>query len=538
MKKIESILKELNPDYSEFTNYIAEKIENINQHTSSRTSHFNENQTILITYPDQFKEEGHSPLKSLKHFVEEELEGLVSHVHLLPFYPWSSDDGFGPNNYHEVNPDYGSWDDIKSMKTGKMFDCVFNHLSSQSEFFQKALSGDKESMDMFHFFPESEYQKNSFQNDIKNVVRPRTTPLMTPYKVGKDQYYVWTTFSADQVDTNINNKKMVKYILDSFFLYLENGATFFRIDAVPFLWKELGTNSSHHPKTHLFVQLLRAITDEVNKDILIITESNVPHIENISYFGNGKNEAHLVYNFSLAPLILHSLVFKNNHWVNNWSHEVFEIAEETSFINFTATHDGIGMRGLEGIVPDEHIFKLCQITEENEGVVGKKRSRSGEIRPYELNITWASFLQALEKRPEYLKSLIINSHALAMFYPGIGANYVHNFFGTFNCLKSRESTGIPRRVNRKKFSYPMKLDEFERACFDGLKNWIKIKTKTKAFHPKASFEIIETNPSVIAFRRSYQGETREVYFNLESTDISTKAKILAPYELWINDECS
>ncbi len=532
MKKIKILLESINRDFLSLVPFIEENINSLKQQDNCLEA-FSEQQTVLITYADQFQNDKQSHLKSLDEFLTNDMQNLCSHVHILPFYPWTSDDGFGPNNYHEVSEEYGTWEDIDNIHAHKMFDCVFNHLSSQSDIFQKALKGDWISKQMFHTFSEDEYNDPMFQHQMKIIVRPRTSPLLTPYDFNGETRYVWTTFSADQVDTNLDHPEMMKYILESFFLYIEKGAKFFRIDAVPFLWKKLGSNCSHLHKTHLVVQLFRAIVDAIGSDLLIITESNVPHFENISYFGTGANEAHVVYNFSLAPLVLHALTFKTSHWINEWIKDVFDIPKGVTYLNFTATHDGIGMRGLEGLVPEVEVEMMCDATRSLNGRVGMKQSRSGEEKPYELNITWASYLESITNDIDLHTKLVVNSHAFVMFFPGIAAHYVHNFFGTQSWIEGRELTGVARTVNRKKLKYPLSLNDKESKVFTGLKEWIKLKSARKCFHPKADIELLSFDDRVISFKRTYKNESAEVYFNITAETLTANGHKLEAFDLLV-----
>ena len=533
--KIKEQLIALNPEFELLYEYICSQIDKLKK-PSDPSKRFSEKHTILITYPDQFQSSNESHLKSLNRFLNEDLEGLISHVHILPFYPWTSDDGFSPTDYKEVDPDYGTWKDIEEIPQDKMFDCIFNHISSESPLFKKALSGDKKSMAMFHLYSQDEYQEKSFQENITKVVRPRTSPLFHEYKFQDENKYVWTTFSKDQIDTNINNSDMVKYILETFFLYIEKGSTFFRIDAVPFMWKELGTNCSHLPKTHLFIKLFRSILDEINSELVLITESNVPHLENITYWGKD-DEAHVIYNFSLAPLLLHALTFQTNEYINSWSENVFKTSDFTTFLNFTATHDGIGMRGLEGLVQDEDIAKLCEIAKSQGGKIGEKRSRDGSVRPYELNCTWRSFLEDDKLSEEDFLNKVVNSHALVMFYPGIAAHYAHNFFASKNWSEGFLQSGIARRLNRKKFNYPISYNSFEKNAMKKLKELIKIKSTHRCFHPNAKLEVISTKNNIIAFKRKYDQDEKLVIFNLsdqaEDQTIENQTFQLRPFELVI-----
>lgn len=537
MNKILQQLKALNPEFEELFPFIQSEIDDINQkHKEAADAPFFSNtDTVLITYPDQFYGEDKNNLQYLKDFITHDLKGCISHTHILPFYPWTSDDGFSPKNYHEVEPEYGTWQDIENLPCHTMFDCVFNHLSSESEYFKQARAGDKAKQEMFHIYDEKTFNTPEFQENIPKVVRPRISSLFTEYDFKGEKKYAWTTFSADQIDTNLNNKDMFKYILESFFLYINKGARYFRIDAVPFLWKQLGTNCSHLEKTHLVIKLFRSIVDKINLNLIIITESNVPHHENITYFGNGYDEAHMVYNFSLAPLLLHALVYQKNEYIHDWAKKVFHTTPKSTFLNFTATHDGIGMRGIEGLVPEEDIKELCTLTEQKGGKVGLKRSRDGSVKPYELNITWASILNDDELSEEDLVRKIVNSHAVIMFFPGIGAHYVHNFFGTQNWQEGFKKSGIARRLNRKKLKYPIEHSSFSKKVLEGLREWIDFKSQYPQISPNSYFEVIDLDSRVLSFQRGEGDSKLLLFFNLSDKKLKIKEldTALKPFELLI-----
>ena len=532
MNKINELLVKLNPTFNEFNDFIESEIKRLNKILEPSVGPmFSEKDTILITYADQFESEGKNNIQALKQFIEEDLDNSVSIIHLLPFYPWTSDDGFSPVDFKQVCSEYGSWSDIEEISQKKMFDCVFNHLSSQNEFFQAALSGDKQCEEMFHVVDETTYNSPSFQKNIKKIVRPRTSDLFSKYRFGQEDKYVWTTFSKDQIDTNLNNPKMLKYLLESLFLYVEKGAKYFRIDAVPFMWKELGTNCSHLEKTHTFVQLFRAITDRLNSNLIVVTESNVPHLENISYWGAGDNEAHIIYNFSLAPLVLHAVISGDSSYITKWADSVFNLSNKITYLNFTATHDGIGMRGLEGVIPEEEVRLLCELTVDKGGYVGKKTSRNGAERPYELNITWASIMENSSLDQSTYIRKVVNSQAIIMFFPGVSAHYVHNFLGSKNWQEGFEETGIPRRLNRQKLSLPLNLRDYAKEIKKQLIELINYKTSHSLFSPNAGFQVINTHSQCLSFKRFCQNESITIHFNLSPTKITFDDIHLVPYEL-------
>ncbi|MFK8137338.1 MAG: alpha-amylase family glycosyl hydrolase [Bdellovibrionales bacterium] len=537
MSKIENYLNQLGEELSVLNSFIHSEIGRLNSILPTTGDQFlSTDDCMLIVYADQFQSnDGKTPLQNLKLFLENELEGEINHVHILPFFPWTSDDGFSPTDYKKVCSKNGSWEDIENLSSRTMFDCVFNHLSSQSTLFQKALEGEEQYKKQFHIVDHATYTNPSFQKNIEKVVRPRTSPLFSKYNIDGEPNYVWTTFSSDQIDTNFSNPEMLKYILESFFLYLEKKATYFRIDAVPFLWKEFGTNCSHLEKTHTIVKLLRAIADQVNGNIIIVTESNVPHSENISYWGDA-DEAHLVYNFSLSPLILYSLFKQSNEAIHPWINSVLqEIPKTCSFLNFTATHDGIGMRGLEGLVAEEEIYELVSLAQRQGGQIGWKKSRDGTKRPYELNCTWRSILDSDELNDLELKRKVINSQSIVLFFPGITGHYVHNFFGTENDQQGYIESKIARRLNRKKLSYPPNPSEFTQPML----NWVRCKKNMHTSLPSASILSVQTDSRLLFLKKRLDDIEHWILFNLSSKDLQLNMEQrefkLMPYEMLVWD---
>ncbi|MCI0399472.1 MAG: sugar phosphorylase, partial [Chloroflexi bacterium] len=297
---------------------------------------FDERDVILITYGDMVYEAGQPPLRSLAEFLETTLPGVVTGVHLLPFFPYSSDDGFSVIDYKAVNPALGSWDDVARIGGNfrLMFDAVVNHVSVQSDWFGRFLAGDPRYQEYFVVPPGDA--------NLSQVFRPRALPLLTPFQTAAGEKLVWTTFSADQVDLNFKNPDVLLEILDVLLFYVEQGAEFIRLDAIAFLWKESGTACLHRPQTHRLVQLFRAVLDEVAPTASLITETNVPHQDNIAYFGDGANEAQMVYNFSLPPLVLHAFHSGQATTLATWARGLDLPSAQASFFNFLASHDGIG----------------------------------------------------------------------------------------------------------------------------------------------------------------------------------------------------
>ncbi|MCB1120747.1 MAG: alpha-amylase, partial [Verrucomicrobiae bacterium] len=312
---------------------------------------WNERDVVLITYGDSIRKEGEAPLQTLRTFCNRRLKGAIKVVHILPFYPWSSDDGFSVKDYRAVDPELGDWKDVDAFSDdfNLMFDLVANHCSSKSGWFKEYVGG---------ILPFNTYFKEgSPEDDLSDVIRPRTSPLLTKFETRDGPRYVWTTFSADQVDLNWENPDVFFEFLDILLFYISQGARIIRLDAIAFLWKTVGTSCLHLTETHEIVKLYRDILGILAPHVILLTETNVPHEENISYFGQG-DEAHMVYQFSLPPLLLHGLLTENPKPLKSWAESLGDIPSGCTFFNFTSSHDGIGVRPLQGLLPDKELDKL------------------------------------------------------------------------------------------------------------------------------------------------------------------------------------
>lgn len=506
-----------------------------------RAGELSERDALLITYADQVGEPGQIPLATLADFTKAHLRGVVSGVHLLPFYPWSSDDGFSVKDFFAVDEAFGTWADIERFRPefDLMFDAVFNHMSAQGEWFQKFLADEPEFRDFFVTVAGNP--------DLSQVVRPRALPLLTDFQTGRGLEQVWTTFSADQVDLNFKNPQVLLACIRALLFYVERGAKFIRLDAIAYLWKEIGTNCIHLPQTHRVIQLWRAVLDEVAPGVRLITETNVPHADNISYFGNGTNEAQLVYNFALPPLVLHSIATGNAEKLTRWAASLRLPSDRTTFFNFLASHDGIGMNPARGILSQAEIDTLVARVQEHGGLVSYKHNSDGSKSPYELNITYFDALSnpaANEPLPTQVNRFLV-AHAIMFALVGVPGIYFHSLFGSRNDRVGADASGIPRRINRQKLSRAeLEADladaiSLRALVFGGLAHLLEQRRTSRAFAPGAKQRLLELDARVFAvIRESVGGAERMLCLHNVSDETvvltagknTSLARTLAPYE--------
>ncbi len=467
-----------------------------------------EKDAMLITYGDQFSAPEQTPLQTLDAFLNDHLADAISGVHILPFFPYSSDDGFSVIDYKEVDPNLGSWDDISRLGQGYrlMFDAVINHISQFSEWFQRYRLDEAPFSDYFITVDTAE--------DLSQVVRPRTLPLLTPVETTNGTKHVWTTFSSDQIDLNYANPQLQLEIIDVLLHYVEHGAELIRLDAIAFLWKEIGTPCIHLRQTHAVVKLWRAVLDAVAPNVLLITETNVPHKENISYFGDplpetgSTDEAQLVYNFTLGPLVLNAFQTGDACRISAWAATLKPPAPGATFFNFIASHDGIGVRPAEGILSVAEVQALVGQTLAHGGEVNYKDNPDGSRSVYELNTTLYDFLNdPLAPDMEMDVRRFLASQAILLSLAGVPGIYVHSLFGSNNCAFCFGETERPRSLNREKFFRP-ELEAIladptrhQRYVFDGYRHMLRTRRQHTAFHPSGKQRILDINPTVFSVLR-------------------------------------
>lgn len=515
---------------------LLEKIDNAGSViTGKRKAGWDEKDIVLITYADQFSAPGEKALPVFTRFYNEWLSRSFSHVHLLPFYPWSSDDGFSVIDYHEVAPETGSWRDVAELKKSAslMFDFVCNHMSAKSKWFENYINQAPGYEDFFiSVDPET---------DLSAVTRPRALPLLTPFTLHDGSVrHLWTTFSEDQIDLNFASPEVLIAMVDVLLHYLMEGARYIRLDAVGFMWKIPGTNCIHLEQTHRLIQVFRAITDRVAPGTVLITETNVPHKDNISYFGDGENEAQMVYQFSLPPLVLHAVHCQDVRVLCQWASSLKLPSMKTTWFNFLASHDGIGLNPLRGILPESEILSLVEKLQQEGALVNWKNNPDGTRSPYEINVTYLDALSAKESEDNERIARFILAHAVLLSFPGVPAVYIQSILGSRNDYDGVERLGYNRAINRKKYragEIDAELEDnksLRHSIYHRLTQLIAIRRTKKAFHPDSQ-TIFETSGAHVfkIIRTADNGERITALFNFSNhqqnihSDIETGRELIA-----------
>jgi sucrose phosphorylase len=464
---------------------------------------FTQEDIILITYGDLLQGNDCSPLLTLAKFCDSYLEGTINTLHILPFFPYSSDRGFSVTDFESVDPKLGTWEDIEDLENRYqlMFDGVINHVSSQSRWFQEFLNGNPYYWEFFISFNSSDELS---PEERRLIFRPRTSRVLTEFQTINGSRYVWTTFSKDQIDLNYQNPDVLMRMLEILLLYVRHGMDIIRLDAVTYLWAEPGTRCVHLDQTHEIVKLFRDILNIVAPAVAIITETNVPHEENISYFGNGRDEAQMVYNFALPPLVLHTFYSQNATALSKWAQTLDSGSDFTTFFNFLDSHDGIGLMAVRDILKQEEIGFIIQRAQEHGGLISHKSDANGIDVPYEINITWFSALNKEESNEDiaFQVKRFVASRSIALVLQGVPGVYLHSLLGTRNDVESVLVSRSKRDINRTEIHVNSITDALQDSLSKisrisrELGRLLVLRTRRGAFHPNSDQKILIVSPDI------------------------------------------
>lgn len=489
----------------------ATKLEKQQPLPQAHTSFWDQTDVAIITYGDSIRQDNEKPLRTLQKFLNQYCDDTITMVHVLPFFPYSSDDGFAVMDYVSVNEALGDWQDIQALaqEYDLMADLVINHCSSRSLWFANFRKSEGPGSN--YFFTASP------KDDLSKVVRPRTNDLLFEVETKQGTQHVWCTFGHDQIDLDFTNPEVLLEFARIIRFYLDQGVRVFRFDAIAFLWKIVGTNCLNLDQTHEIVRLLRTLIENIRADAMIITETNIPNRENLAYFGNA-NEAHCVYNFSLPPLLLHTLLTGDCNYLKQWMMSMPPAQQGTAYFNFIASHDGIGLRPAKGLLSDSEINAMIEVMQDFGGRISWRNSASGEARPYEINIALYDALQGtLAGKDDLGEARFICAHAIMLGLEGIPAFYIHSLLATGNDYKKLERTSHHRSINRRRWQMSELVQAIsDQECqharvFTRLKQLITLRQQQPAFHPNATQFTLHLGKQVFGFWRQSMDRAQSIF---------------------------
>ncbi len=540
--KIKSYIRKIyknNRDASRLLNSIVSLIDTDNLASKKKitSKNWSQKSSFLITYADSIKSEYESPLLVLNQFLQKYIDSIDS-IHILPFMPSSSDSGFSVIDYYKIDEKFGNWKDLNLISKNKniMIDIVLNHASRNSKWFANFLKGSGQGHDFFKVVND--------WNGIAQIERPRSSELFQKIQTVDGEKKVWCTFSHDQIDLDFSNPDVLLEFLKIIKFYIKKNIKIFRLDAVAFLWKKQNTSCINLQETHYIIKLIRFVSTLIDKNVILITETNIPSKENLSYFGNN-DEAHWIYNFTLSPLILFTLLSGNCSQLRKWSMTMPPAQEGNAYFNFLASHDGIGLRPVEGKLDSTELYKLINKMRDLGGRVSYKTSQWGEEIPYEINITYLDSLKSTFNGEEKFQiKRFICAHTIMFAMEGIPAIYIHSFLGTKNDHKAIAAGEGNRSINRfkwdKKDIYKILEDKNSNNFYimSKLNSLLNIRSKQPAFHPNATQFTLNLGDEVFGLWRQDKKRKQSIFSIYNVTSKSVKLSLqkinLIETEKWID----
>ena len=485
------------------------------------------NDAVLISYADSVVDDSRPALQSLRRFVNRHLGLFATVVHVLPFLKSTSDGGFAVSSHELLEERHGDWADLGALAEGRrlMADLVLNHVSASHPWVRQFLRDQEPGRScILEAEPSPCWDA---------VVRPRSSALFTQLGGADGRRQVWTTFGPDQVDLDWASPQVLlgfTHLLQRLALH---GVRWLRLDAVGFVWKEPNTSCIHLPQAHRLVEVMRLLLDQVSSSGVVVTETNVPEEENLSYLRNGR-EAHLAYNFPLPPLLLEATVSGRadllNTWLNGWP----DLPEQTGLLNFTACHDGVGLRPLEGLMSDQRLLRLLIGCEQRGGLVSHRRRSDGEDVPYEINISWWSAMADGGIDPAFLqRERFLLTQLLVMALPGVPAFYLPALLAAPNDLARFRRTGQRRDLNRPQFrtdALERRLEDPDsdaRAVLTSLRHALAVRSTQPALHPDATLAVLSAGRSDrVILQRTRAGQTLVAVHNMTSSRQTLRLSLL------------
>ena len=461
------------------------------------------NQVQLITYPDSLG----GTLKDVSNFVDIYLADAIGGVHVLPFYPSSADRGFAPLTHLEVDPTFGTWDDIK--KISKNYDVVadltVNHLSYESKYFQDYLANGSASpyADMFLEVEKFLERHEAALESLNTIYRPRPTLPFSTFKLyDGTTKQIWTTFTNHQIDLDVESavtRQIMKKFIDHM---VQNGVNLIRLDAVGYTVKRPWTSSFLIPETYDFIRWLQSVTPP---EVELLAEIHHNPAQQLSLLESGTVD--WVYDFSLPFLALHALLSGTGTNLRHWIEK-----RPDKLITTLDTHDGIGVVDVEGLVTEEEIAETLVWVESNGANQALRASGTNaeNLDIYQLNSTYYSALG--EDDDAY-----IAARAIQFFIPGIPQVYYVGLLAGRNDYELLTKTNHGRDINRHNYNWPEILQAMDLKVVQRLLRLMRFRSSHPAFN--GDFQLLPSEEGKLVLRWELDGVHAEACVNLREKSV-------------------
>jgi sucrose phosphorylase len=453
------------------------------------------NKVQLITYADRL---GGGDIQALHRLLKGPLAGLFGGVHILPFYYpiHGADAGFDPIDHTCIDPCLGCWEDIKALgqDVDLMADLIVNHVSTLSpQFLDYSEMGDESVYRDMFLTMGSIFPNGATESDLLTIYRPRPgLPFSYATLKNNQKRLLWTTFSKQQVDINVNHPQGKAYLLSVLQTLHENGIRMVRLDAVGYAIKKPGSSCFMIPETIDFIKYLTRQAAGLDIEVLVEIHSHFRRQIEIA------SQVDRVYDFALPPLILHAIFTHTSRYLKQW----LEISPRNA-ITVLDTHDGIGVIDigadgsdsdcLPGILSPKEVDFLVERIHLNSN--GQSRQATGaaasNLDLYQVNCT---FFEALGRND---KAYLL-ARAIQFFAPGVPQVYYVGLLAGENDVDLLARSGIGRDINRHYYT-PQEIDlSLQRPVVKSLFDLIRFRNRHPAFD--GSFSLPPASDSALCMR--------------------------------------
>jgi sucrose phosphorylase len=457
------------------------------------------NGVMLITYANSLGKN----ISELRYVLDHYIDGAVAGVHVLPFFPSSSDRGFSPMRYDMVDPEFGDWSDLArlSQKHFLMYDFMINHLSSQSFQFQDFIEKKDKSpyAGMFlrykDFWPDGEPARENINKIYRR--KPRAPYVVITFKDGTAEK-VWCTFGDDQIDLNIKNDVTWQFIHDNLRILANHGAALVRLDAFGYATKKVGgTCFFEEPEIWEMLERVQKILSPFHVEIL-------PEMhENYTIQLKLAEKGYWVYDFVLPMLLLHALHTGETASLVHW----LQICPRKQFTTLD-THDGIGVADVRGILTDDQINKTKDILFSQGGNVNQiyNTEAYNNLDIYQINCTYYSALG-------HDDGAYTVARAVQMFAPGIPQVYYVGLLAGKNDIQLVESTKHGRDINRHSYTIEEIAREIKRPVVQEIFKLMRFRNEFPAFAGECE---TSANGSALTIKRTNGSYMAELIADMKS----------------------
>ena len=487
--------------------------------------------------------------------VQQKLDYLessnVNYIHLMPFLDTTegkSDGGYAVSDFRKVQKKLGTMEDLENFtqachkrKISVCCDFVMNHTSEDHEWAKKARSGDGEYMSRYFFYRDysipAEYEKTVPQ------VFPTTAPGNFTW-LQEAGHFVMTTFYPYQWDLNYRNPRVFNEMVYNFLFLANKGIDVMRIDAVPYIWKELGTSCRNLPQVHTIVRMMRMICEIVCPGVLLLGEVVMEPEKVVPYFGTvEKPECHMLYNVTTMATTWHTVATRDIRLLKLQMDIVSSLPKEYVFLNYLRCHDDIGW-GLDyewlkqfGIGEVSHKkylndFLTGAIPESfSRGELYNSDPTSGDARLCGTTASLCGIEKAAYERNEadleQAVRLDLMLHAYMLTQSGIPVIYSGDEIGQENDYSYHEEPdrwGDSRYLHRGKFRWDLEKKRAEtgsvqQKLFDGIGKLEKLRKSSPLFNTDAAVRTFDTTDnSVLGIIRENGGQKLVAFFNFSESE--------------------